>query len=74
MKKVKVTAPAGKLVSPKAAGGQSVPQGTGREHTGAGKLMLMDAAKLEARYKEPYPKDCMEQDRGEQRFQTFNPD
>ena len=38
------------------------------------RLMLMDAAELEARYKEPYPKDCMEQDRGEQRFQTFNPD
>lgn len=38
------------------------------------RLMLMDAAELEARYKEPHPKDCMEQDRGEQRFQTFNPD
>lgn len=38
------------------------------------RLMLMDAAELEARYKEAYPKDCMEQDRGEQRFQTFNPD
>ena len=38
------------------------------------RLMLMDAAELEARYKEPYPKDCMEQDRGERWFQTFNPD